>query len=150
MASTAVVISVLRINDVWVPPCENVASDTYGQRMLRSACTSAHSDQELRCPLTYSLDTITCINGKQMPGWNFAHAWDESESAFCACSKTHFRLTRHICKYLQTIKDYQLIGVVCSMCGVIIVILIIWEVTGPQVITIKELRHDVSIKRNPL
>ena len=29
-----------------------------GQRMLRSACTSAQSDQGLRCPQTESLDTI--------------------------------------------------------------------------------------------
>ena len=25
------------------------------------------------------------------------HAWDESECAFCACSKTHFCLARPIC-----------------------------------------------------
>ena len=27
-----------------------------------------------------------CINGEQMPGWDFAHAWNIW--AFCACSKT--------------------------------------------------------------
>ena len=31
-------------------------------------------DQGLHCPPTESLDTIECINGKQMPGWDIAHA----------------------------------------------------------------------------
>ena len=45
----------------------------------RSATASAQSDQDLHCPLTKSLDTIECINRKQMLGLDFAHAWDESE-----------------------------------------------------------------------
>ena len=35
------------------------------------------------------LDTIECINGKQMPRWDFAHAWDESESAHFAHAGRH-------------------------------------------------------------
>ena len=33
---------------------------------------------------------------KQMPGWDIAHAREVSKSAFCACSKTAFRLARPI------------------------------------------------------
>ena len=53
-----------------------------GQRRPRYACASAQSVQGLRHPLTESLDTIECNNGEQMPGWDFAHAWDKSESFF--------------------------------------------------------------------
>ena len=53
-------------------------------------------DQGLRCPITESLDTIECNNGEQMPGGDFAHAWNVSESAFFACSQTHFRLVLSI------------------------------------------------------
>ena len=42
-------------------PCENVSSDICGQRRPRSACASAQSDQDLRCSLTETLDTIECI-----------------------------------------------------------------------------------------
>ena len=35
--------------------------------------------QDHRCPLTESLDTAKCINGEKTPGWDFAHAWDESK-----------------------------------------------------------------------
>ena len=37
----------------------------YGQQMPRSACTSAQSDQDLRCSLLESFDTIECINKEQ-------------------------------------------------------------------------------------
>ena len=37
------------------------------------------------CPF----DTIECINGEQMPGWDFAHAWDESESVHFAHDQRH-------------------------------------------------------------
>ena len=33
---------------------------------------------------------------KQMPGWDIAHAREDSKSAFCACSKTAFCLARPI------------------------------------------------------
>ena len=59
-------------------PCENVSSGICGQRRPGSACASAQSDQGLCCPLTESLDTVECINGEQMPGWDFVHARDES------------------------------------------------------------------------
>ena len=49
----------------------------YGQRKPRSACASAQSDQGLHCPLTESLDTTECMNGKQRPGWDFAHVQDD-------------------------------------------------------------------------
>ena len=55
----------------WMAPCENVSASKCGQQRPISACTSA---------LTESLDTKKCINGKQMPGWDFAHTWDNSES----------------------------------------------------------------------
>ena len=32
------------------------------------------------CPLTESLDTIECVNREQVPGWDVAHARDETES----------------------------------------------------------------------
>ena len=49
---------------------------------------AAQSDQGLCFPLTESLDTIECINGQQMPGWDFAHAWDASESVSFAHEDT--------------------------------------------------------------
>ena len=61
----------------WVAPYETVSSDICGQRRPRSACASAQSDQGLHCPLTESLDTAECMNGKQRPGWYFAHAQDD-------------------------------------------------------------------------
>ena len=33
----------------------------------------AQSDQGLHCPLTESFDSIECVNGGQMPGWDLAH-----------------------------------------------------------------------------
>ena len=58
-------------------PCENVSSGICGQRMPRSACAFAQSDQGFRCPQTESLETKECFNGEQMPGWDctFVH-WD--------------------------------------------------------------------------
>ena len=50
---------------------------------------SAQSDQCLRCPLTESLDTIKCINGEQIPRWDFAQAWDESKSVHFAHARRH-------------------------------------------------------------
>ena len=64
-------------------------SGIYGQRRPRSACASAQSDLGLRCPLIESLYTIECINGEQMPGWDFAHARDESESIKFAHVRRH-------------------------------------------------------------
>ena len=68
-----------------------------GQRRPRSACASAQYDQGLRCPLTDSLDTIECINVKQMPASEFAHAWDESKSVHFAHVRRHlFVCAAHI------------------------------------------------------
>ena len=67
-------------SDHLAAPCENISSGICGQRRPRSACASVQSDHGLHCPLTESLDTIVCISEEQMPGWDFAHAWDESES----------------------------------------------------------------------
>ena len=53
-------------------------------RRPRSACASAQSDQGLHCPLTESLDIIERSSGEQMPGYDFAHAWDKAKSAHFA------------------------------------------------------------------
>ena len=55
-------------------PYANVSLVICGQRMPRSACESAQSDQGLHCPLTQSLDTRECMNGERWPGWYFAYA----------------------------------------------------------------------------
>ena len=76
-----------------VAQCENVSSGICGQRRPSSACASAQSNRALCCPLTESMDTIEYIRGERMSSeCDFAHAWDESESAFCACSRTPFCL----------------------------------------------------------
>ena len=54
------------------------------QRRPRSDCASVQSDQGLRCPLTELLATTECIIEEQMPGRDFAHARDESESGHFA------------------------------------------------------------------
>ena len=46
----------------------NLSSGISGQRRPRSACAFAQSDQGLHCPLTESVATTKCINGKQRPG----------------------------------------------------------------------------------
>ena len=80
-------------NDCFMaPPCENVSSGIYGQRRPRSDCADAQSDQNHRCPLTESFDTIAFINWEQMPRWDFAHARDESESAHFAHARGTFSL----------------------------------------------------------
>ena len=45
----------------------------------------------------------------------------------------------------QTIKDYQLIGIVCGLVGVVISIMVVWEIVAPQQIAVKELLTEVSI-----
>ena len=70
---------------------ENVSSGICGQRRPRSACSSAQSDQGLRCLLTESSGTIECIDGEQMPGWDIAHARDESEYVHFAHVRRHIR-----------------------------------------------------------
>ena len=52
---------------VWAAPLKNVSSGICGQRRPRTACASAQSDQDIRCPLAESVNTIECINGEQMP-----------------------------------------------------------------------------------
>ena len=45
----------------------NVFSSICRQRMPRSACASAQSDQGLRCPQTESLGIKDCFSGGQYP-----------------------------------------------------------------------------------
>ena len=52
------------------------------------------SDQDLRCPLIESLDTMKSTNGKQMTGWDFAHAWDVSKSMQFAHVRRHLFVWR--------------------------------------------------------
>ena len=70
-------------------PCKNVSAGICGQQRPRSACAYAQSDQGLCCPLTESLDKIKCINGDQMPGCDFAHTSDKSESVHFAHARRH-------------------------------------------------------------
>ena len=49
-----------------------------------TACAFAQSGQGYCCLLTETFDTIECINGGQMPKWDFAHARDKSESGHFA------------------------------------------------------------------
>ena len=51
--------------------------------MPGSACASAQSDQGLRNPLTELLDIIECMNGEQMPAWDFAQAWMNLNLCIC-------------------------------------------------------------------
>ena len=44
----------------------------------------------------------------------------------------------------QSIKDYQLIGMVCALSGVVIIIHIIWEILGPQQVVTKYLTKAVG------
>ena len=53
---------------------------TMQQHVFSHMCASGQSDQDLRFPLTESLDTTECINGEQIPDWDFANVWDESQS----------------------------------------------------------------------
>ena len=62
---------------IWAEPSENGSSGICGQRRPRSDCADAQSDQGLCCPLTESLDTVECISGEQMPGWDFVHVQDD-------------------------------------------------------------------------
>ena len=61
---------------MWATPCEKVSPSMFEEQRPRSDCASAQSDQGLRCPQTKSLDTKECFNGKQKPGWDFAHVQD--------------------------------------------------------------------------
>ena len=69
---------------IWTAPRENVSFGICEQWRPWSDCASAQSDQGLHCPLTELLGTIECINVEHMPRWQFAHAWDESESVHFA------------------------------------------------------------------
>ena len=54
--------------------------------------SSAQSDHGLRCLLTELLNTTECINGEQMPGLDFVHARDESESVHLEHARRHLWL----------------------------------------------------------
>ena len=58
------------------------------KRVFRPMRT-AKAQIRLRCPLTESFDTRECINGEHMPGCDFAHARDESESVHFAHVRRH-------------------------------------------------------------
>ena len=70
----------------------HMSSGICGQWRPRQPCTSAQSDQGPHCPLKESLDTTDCMNGEQMTGWYFAHAWNESESLHFAHVEGHLSL----------------------------------------------------------
>ena len=59
------------------------------QRRPRSPYDSAQSDQDISCPLAEPLNTIECVNREQMPGLDFAHAWNKSEYVHFAHSRKH-------------------------------------------------------------
>ena len=63
----------------WAALSEHVSSGICGERKLRSACTSAQSDQDIRCPLTEAFDITKCMNEEQilMLWWYFTHAQDD-------------------------------------------------------------------------
>ena len=76
--------AIVQLYHHWAARFGNLSSGICGQRRPRTDCASAQSDQGLRCPLKESLDIKECINGEQMPGSDFTHGWDESESAHVA------------------------------------------------------------------
>ena len=82
-------ISLAEQGNRWAELNKNMSLSICEQRRPRSACASTQSDQGLHCSLTESMDTIESINGEQKPGWDFAHAWDESESAHFAHAWRH-------------------------------------------------------------
>ena len=84
---------------MWAVPCENLSLGIYGQRRLWSDCASAQSDLSLRCPQTDSSDTVKCINGEQMPGWEFDMCRKMWIRTICACSKVRYRLRPPICSW---------------------------------------------------
>ena len=57
-----------RLRTEYPAPCKNVP--------MRTA--SAQSDLSIRCPQTESVDTMECLNGEQMSGWDVAHVQDKS------------------------------------------------------------------------
>ena len=69
----------------WAAPWEKVSLGICGQRMPRSACAFAQSDQGLHCPLTESLDTAECTSGEQRPKDILHMRRVISIYAFCAC-----------------------------------------------------------------
>ena len=57
--------SILKRGFIWAATWKNVCLGIYGQRRPRSACASAQSDQDPRCPPTELLDTTEYMNRKQ-------------------------------------------------------------------------------------
>ena len=88
-------------------PCENVSSVICGQQRPRSACTCRQSDHGLHCLLTKSLDTIACIIGEQMPGWDFAHMFDESESVYFTHGQRQLSLGAAHLNYVLSLLYYE-------------------------------------------
>ena len=50
----------------------------------------------------------------------------------------------HCYTIFQRIRDAQLVGLVLIMNAVIVLIVIIWESIGPQIVVVKEMTKDVS------
>ena len=98
----------------WSAPCKNVSSGICGQRRPRSACAFAQSDQGLHIPLTESLNTITCTKVEQMPGWDFAHAQDESESVhFAHVRRQLFAGAAHIALRYKCVETFLFLFLFC-------------------------------------
>ena len=54
-----------------------MSSGICDQRMPKSPCASAQSEQDLHCPLTESWDTTECMNVEQKPGLYVAYAQED-------------------------------------------------------------------------
>ena len=44
----------------------------------------------------------------------------------------------------QTIKDYQLMAIICGLISVVLVVLISWEIVSPQQMVVKSLDKEVN------
>ena len=88
---------------IWTAPCEHVSSGICGQRMPRSACASAQSDQVLHYPLTKYLDTTEYKKGEQRAGRHFARAQDDLNAHFAHVQRHVSREAVHLVFILHSI-----------------------------------------------
>ena len=70
--------------------------------------------QGIRCPLSESLDTIECFNGKQTPGWGVAHAQDDVNPHILRMLKDVFRLARPIYDMYSFLRSFDSISPITS------------------------------------
>ena len=54
-----------------------------------------------------------------------------------------------LCFTFQRIRDYQLIGVVLGLLGVLCFVLVAWEIVDPVFIQIRYLEREVGVIINP-